>query len=194
MTGIIGKKLGMTRVIQDDGRVIPMTVVQCEPNVVTQVKTVEKDGYPAVVLGFSPLKKPSKTRKFQVVKEFKIAEGAEPKKGENVTIEMFQEGDVVNVTGTSKGKGFQGVVRRWHMAGGPKSHGSHFKREPGSVGARAKPGKIHRGKHMAGHMGSETVTIQKTTVVYIDKKNHLIGIKGALPGGNKSLITIKKAL
>jgi large subunit ribosomal protein L3 len=169
-----------------------MTVVHCEPNVVAQVKTVEKDGYPAVVLGFSPLKRATKTRKFQYMKEFKIAEGAEPKKGENVTVEMFQEGDLVNVTGTSKGKGFQGVVRRHHMAGGPGSHGSHFKREPGSVGARAKPGKIHRGKRMAGHMGSETVTVQKTTVVYLDKKNHLIGIKGPVPGGNKSVVAIKK--
>lgn len=191
MTGILGKKLGMTRVIQDDGRVIPMTVVQCEPNVITQIKTIEDDGYPAIVLGLCALKKPTKTKKFQHLKEFKTQEGVEYKKGDQVTVEMFKEGDEVAVTGISKGKGFQGVVKRHHMAGGPASHGSHFKREPGSVGARAKPGKIHRGKRMAGRMGTDTVT-ERSSIVYLDKKKHLLGIKGPLPGGNKTLITIKK--
>jgi len=146
MTGLIGKKLGMTRVIQDDGRVIPMTVIQCEPNVVTQIKTVEKDGYPALVLGFSQLKKPTKTRKFYASKEFRIPGDAQAQKGDKFTVEIFKEGDKVAVTGTSKGKGFQGVVKRHHMAGGPASHGSHFHREPGSVGARAKTGQNSRGK------------------------------------------------
>lgn len=191
MSGLLGKKIGMTRVIQEDGRVVPITVVQCAPNVVAQIKTVEKDGYSAVVLGFDPLKKATKTRKFHHMKEFRLEEGKEMKKGEEVTVEIFSEGDEVSISGTSKGKGFQGVVRRHHMAGGPASHGSHFKREPGSVGARAKPGKIHRGKRMAGHMGSETVT-SKSSVVYLDKKKNLVGIKGALPGGMNTLITIKK--
>lgn len=181
----------MTRVIQDDGRVIPITVVVCNPNVVTQVKTTAKDGYPAIVLGFEQLRNPTKTRKFKYQKEIKINEGEEYKKGDAVSVEIFNEGDEVSVTGTSKGKGFQGVVRRHHMKGGPASHGSHFKREPGSVGARAKPGKILRGKRMAGHMGFETVT-SRTTIAYLDKKNHVIGIRGPLPGGNHSLITIKK--
>jgi len=192
MSGLLGKKIGMTRVIQEDGLVVPITVVQCEPNVVAQVKTVEKDGYSAVVLGFSPLKKPTKTKKFHHMKEFRLEEGKELKKGDAVSVEIFTEGDEVAITGTSKGKGFQGVVKRHHMAGGPGSHGSHFKREPGSVGARAKPGKIHRGKRMAGHMGAETVTY-KSSVIYLDKKNHLLGIKGALPGGINNLIAIKKS-
>lgn len=191
MKGILGKKIGMTRVIQDDGRVIPITVVVCEPNVITQVKTTEKDGYRAIVLGFEQKKNPTKTKKFKFVKEIKIAEGEEYKKGDTVSVEIFNEGDEVSVTGTSKGKGFQGVVRRHHMKGGPGSHGSHFKREPGSVGARAKPGRIVRGKRMAGHMGDETVT-SRTIISYLDKKNHLIGIRGPLPGGNHSYITIKK--
>lgn len=191
MTGLIGKKLGMTRVIQDDGRVIPMTVIQCEPNVITQIKTVEKDGYPAIVLGFSALKKPTKTRKFHALKEFRIKGDETVNKGDKLTVEMFKEGDVVSVTGTSKGKGFQGVVKRHHMAGGPASHGSHFHREPGSVGARAKPGKILRGKRMAGHMGDETTTI-RTSVVYLDGKNNLVGIKGAVPGSNNGIVSLKK--
>jgi large subunit ribosomal protein L3 len=191
MTGLLGKKLGMTRVIQDDGRVIPMTVIKCDPNVITQIKTVEKDGYPAIVLGFLELKKPTKTQKFYHLKEFRIKADEEMKKGDKMTVEIFQEGDEVVVTGTSKGKGFQGVVKKYHMAGGPASHGSHFHREPGSVGTRAKPGRILRGKRLPGHMGSQTVTI-KSSVVYIDHKKNLVGIKGAVPGGINSLIALKK--
>jgi len=191
MKGILGKKLGMTRVIQDDGRVIPITVVECEPNVITQIKTTEKDGYPAIVLGFMQLQSPTKTRKFKFLREIKTGQGEEYKKGDKVTVEIFNEGDAVTFTGISKGKGFQGVVKKWHMAGGPGSHGSHFKREPGSVGARAKPGRIHRGKHMAGHMGNETFT-SKTSVVYLDKEKNLLGLKGPLPGSINSFITIKK--
>ena len=193
MTGLLGKKLGMTRVIQDDGRVIPMTVIQCEPNVIAQIKTVEKDGYPAIVLGFSKLKKPTKTRKFHAMKEFRIKGDEAVKPGDEITVEMFKEGDLVSVTGTSKGKGFQGVMKRHNMAGGPGSHGSHFHREPGSVGARAKPGKILRGKRMAGHMGAETTTI-RTSVVYLDPAKNLVGIKGAVPGGNKGIVSLKKLI
>jgi len=191
MKGILGKKLGMTRVIQDDGRVIPITVVECEPNVITQIKTAEKDGYPAIVLGFMQLPHPKKTKKFRFLREFRTNQGEEYKKGDMVTVEIFNEGEKVVITGKSKGKGFQGVVKRYKMAGGPGSHGSHFKREPGSVGARAKPGRIHRGKHMAGHMGSETVT-SRTSVIYLDKSKNLLGLKGPLPGSINSFVTIKK--
>ena len=192
MTGIIGKKLGMTRVIQDDGRVIPITVVHCEPNEVTQVKTAEKDGYPALVLGFSAIKKATKNRKFYHQKEFRIEKSAENKKGDKVSVEIFNEGDPVRVTGTSKGKGFQGVIRRHNMSRGPMSHGSHHKRQPGSVGACAYPGRIHRGKKLPGRMGNKRVTISKSSVVYLDKKNNIVGIKGALPGAIKSIVTITK--
>jgi large subunit ribosomal protein L3 len=191
MTGLIGKKLGMTRVIQDDGRVIPITVVQCDPNVVAQIKTVEKDGYPAIVLGFSPLKKPTKTRKFRVLKEFRIKGDENLKKGDIVNVEIFKEGDKVVVTGTSKGKGFQGVVKKYHMAGGPGSHGSHFHREPGSVGARAKPGRILRGKRLPSRMGTDTVTT-RTSVIYLDSQKNILGIQGPLPGSINSFVSLKK--
>lgn len=191
MTGILGKKLGMTRVIQDDGSVIPITVVQCEPNTVTQIKTTEKDGYPAVVLGFAELKKPTKTRKFSHLKEFKV-ENTELKKGDKVTVESFEEGELVKVTGVSKGKGFQGVIKRYNFGRGPMSHGSHHHREPGSVGGCAKPGKIQRGKKLPGRMGTDTVTLRGMKIALIDKKNNLLGIKGPLPGANKSLIIISK--
>jgi len=192
MTGIIGKKLGMTRVIQDDGRVIPITVLHCEPNEITQVKTVEKDGYPAIVLGLSVLKKPKKTKKFHYLKEFRVDETSEVKMGDKISIEMFSEGDTVRISGKSKGKGFQGVIKRHKMGRGPMSHGSHHKRQPGSVGACASPGRIHRGKKLPGRMGGETTTLNNARVIYIDVKNNLLGIKGAIPGGNKSVITITK--
>jgi large subunit ribosomal protein L3 len=191
MKGILGKKLGMTRVIQDDGRVIPITVVECEPNVITQIKTTERDGYPAIVLGFMQRSRPTKTKKFRHLREFKIADDEQFEKGAKVTIEIFKEGEGVIITGISKGKGVQGVVKRHHMAGGPATHGSHFKREPGSIGARAKPGKVHKGKRMAGRMGTDTITT-KTSVIYLDKSKNILGIKGAVPGSINSLVAIKK--
>ncbi len=192
MTGIIGKKLGMTRVIQDDGRVIPITVLHCEPNEVAQVKTVDKDGYPAIVLGLSVLKNPTKNRRYHYMKEFRVEEGSEVKKGDTISVEIFTEGDTVRVSGKSKGKGFQGVIKRYNFSRGPMSHGSHHKRQPGSVGANASPARIHRGKKLPGRMGCKTITRPHAQVAYIDKVNNLIGIKGALPGGNKSVITITK--
>ena len=191
MIGILGKKLGMTRVIQDDGRVIPITVVQCEPNEVTQVKTAEKDGYPAVVLGFSALKKPKKTRKFKFQREVKLDEGQEFKKGDLISLKDFNEIKKVFVTATSKGKGFQGVIKRHNFSRGPETHGSHHHREPGSVGACAKPGRVAKGKKLPGHMGNKKVTLKGVEIVYLDAKNNLIGLKGPLPGPNKGLIFIK---
>ncbi|OGJ42137.1 50S ribosomal protein L3 [Candidatus Peregrinibacteria bacterium RIFCSPLOWO2_02_FULL_48_14] len=190
MSGILGKKIGMTRLIQDDGQVIPLTVIECQPNTVVQVKTVEKDGYPAVVLGFDAVHKPTKNRKFRFLREFRIENTDSLKIGDQVNVDGFAVGDRAKVTGTSKGKGFQGVVRRHHFAGGPASHGSHMKREPGSIGARARPGKVHKGKRMAGHMGLERVTEMKE-VVYVDMEKNLIGLKGAVPGGNGTLVIIK---
>jgi len=193
MLGILGKKLGMTRILQDDGRVIPITLVQCEPNTVTQVKTKEKDGYPAIVLGFIALKKPMKTRKFQFSREIKIAEGEIYNKGDKVTVEKFKDIKKVEIIGVSKGKGFQGVVKRYHFAGGPETHGSHAHREPGSIGCRAKPGRVIKGKHLPGHMGTDQKTLKNIPVQYLDVENNIIGLKGSLPGGNRSLIFIKAA-
>lgn len=191
-TGILGKKIGMTRVIQDDGRVIPLTVVHCTPNVVTQVKTPEKDGYPAVVLGFEALRKPRKTQKFRLLKEFRLLGSETPNKGDEVKVDIFEQGEKVKVSGTSKGRGFAGVVKRHHFRGGPGTHGSHNHREPGSIGMRAKPGTVLKGKRMAGHMGAESVTVINLEVAFIDSEKHLLGIKGAIPGANGGLVVVRK--
>lgn len=191
MPGILGRKLGMTRVIEDDGRVIPLTVVLCSPNEVTQVKTTAKDGYPALVLGFDKVKKPTKNRHFYFKKEFSVTDENAYKKGDQIKVDMFATGEKVRITGISKGKGFQGVIKRFHFAGGPASHGSHSHREPGSIGARAKPGKVHKGKKLPGHMGCETKTVW-TEILYVNPEKHLVGLKGPVPGANKSLIIIRK--
>ena len=182
----------MTRIIQDDGRVIPLTIVQCEPNEVVQVKTVEKDGYPAVVLGFSKLSKPTKNKKFYHLKEFRTTEEDAPKQGDAVDLSIFEEDEVVKVTSTSKGKGTQGTIKRHNFSRGPMTHGSHHKREPGSIGACAKPGRGHKGKKMAGRMGNEQVTIKRTKVAYVNPEKNIIGIKGPIPGAKNNLVIIRK--
>ncbi len=191
MSGILGRKIGMTRLIQDDGRVIPLTVIECSPNTVVQVKTVEKDGYPAIVLGFDALKKPTKNRKYRFLREFRIESADSLKTGDLMNVELFAVGDEAKVTSTSKGKGFQGVMKRHHFGGGKRTHGSHMKREPGSIGARARPGKVHKGKRMAGHMGIDRITEMKE-IVYVDSAKNLLGIKGAVAGANGSLVIIRK--
>lgn len=191
MSGILGRKIGMTRLIQDDGRVIPLTVIECSPNTVVQVKTVEKDGYPAIVLGFDALKKPTKNRKYRFLREFRIETADSLKTGDLMNVELFAVGDEAKVTSTSKGKGFQGVMKRHHFGGGKRTHGSHMKREPGSIGARARPGKVHKGKRMAGHMGIDRITEMKE-IVYVDTTKNLLGIKGAVAGANGSLVIIRK--
>ncbi len=191
MSGILGKKVGMTRIIQDDGRVIPVTVLECQPNEITQVKTVDKDGYPAIVLGFSKLKKPTKTKKFYHVKEFRITEdqAADYKKGDQVTLESFQDVAMVKVTATSKGKGFQGVIKRHNFSRGPESHGSHHHREPGSIGACAKPGRVAKGKKLPGRMGGARVSLRKK-IALLDSSKNLIALTGAVPGPNGSLVQL----
>ena len=192
MPGILGKKIGMTRLIQDDGRVIPLTVVLCEPNVVTQVKTTEKDGYPAVVLGFTALSKPKKTKAFHFQREFKLIEnGSDPKKGDEIKVDIFEIGEKVRITGVSKGKGFQGVIKRHHFSRGPETHGSHHHREPGSIGMCAKPGRVMKGKKLPGHMGVNTVTLKNRSIVSLHAKENVIVLKGAIPGFNTGYVYIK---
>jgi large subunit ribosomal protein L3 len=192
MPGILGKKIGMTRIFQDDGRVIPITVVECEPNEVTQVKTVEKDGYPAIVLGFSKLKKAKKTKKFYHVREFKIEGNEEFKKGDKVSLDALKEVETLKVTGISKGKGFQGVIKRYNFSRGPETHGSHHHRKPGSIGACAKPGRVHKGKKLPGHMGTDRITLRSVKVAYLDTEKNLIGLKGPIPGPNGSLVILSQ--
>lgn len=188
-TGLIARKVGMSRVFLPSGEAVPVTYVEVEPNVVVRTKTKEKDGYNAVVLGVGA--KPWKSRKgkehvrYKVQKEWQV-EKLELEAGAKVTAEAIPVESLVTVTGVSKGKGFQGVMRRHHFAGGPATHGSHFKREPGSVGMRARPGRILKLHRMAGHMGGDQVTMQHRSVVTADPAKGILGVKGPVPGPNGS--------
>ena len=183
----------MTRIFQEDGRVIPITVVECTPNEVTQVKTTEKDGYPAIVLGFSELKRPRKAKKFYHVREFRTEEGAEYKVGDKISLEDFQETETVaKVIAVSKGKGFQGVIKRHNFSRGPETHGSHHHREPGSIGACTKPGRVDKGKKMPGRMGTDQRTLKNIQIAYLDVKNNLIGLRGPIAGSKNGLVIIQK--
>lgn len=190
MPGIIGKKLGMSQIIEDDGRVIPVTFVKCTPNTVMQVKNQQRNGYPAIVLGFDAYKNPSKNQKFKMVKEFRVEKAEDYQVGQAVDLNNLKEVLAVTVVGTSKGKGFQGVIKRHHFAGGPGGHGSHFHREPGSIGQRTKPGKVQKGMRMAGHMGLDKVTLKNRPVVRVIPEKELIAIKGPVPGANNSYVFI----
>lgn len=204
MSGIIGKKIGMTRLFDETGRNIPVTVVEAGPCVVTQIKTVDSDGYDAVQLGFGEvkekqanapklghLKKAGKILK--TLKEFKNISTDELKVGDEVNVSFFKRGDVINVTGKSIGKGFQGTVKRHNFAGGPKTHGQSDRlRAPGSIGASSYPSRVWKGMRMSGHMGNRTVTARNLTVVGIDVERNLLLIKGAVPGSRNGIIRIVK--
>ena len=191
MAGIIGKKLGMSQVIQDDGRVIPVTYVTCEPNEVVQVKTEQTDGYPAIVLGFDAYKNPSKNKKYKAMKEFRVDNADHYKKGQKVSVDILKEVEKVTVTGSSKGKGYQGVMKRHNFAGGPGAHGSTFHREPGSVGMCAKPGRVIKGKKLPGQMGNAQVTLKNRPVVSVVTDKNVLAIKGCVPGAINSYVYIK---
>ncbi|MGC8802280.1 MAG: 50S ribosomal protein L3 [Bacteroidales bacterium] len=204
MPGIIGKKLGMTSLFTEDGKNIPVTIVQAGPCVVTQVKTVEKDGYAAVQLGFEERKEKNTPRPLlghfqkanttpkRKLAEFKGFENVNP--GDLITVDIFQTNDYVDVRGTSKGKGFQGVVKRHGFAGvGGQTHGQHNRlRAPGSMGASSFPSRVWRGKRMAGHTGNKTVTIENLVVVKVVPENNLLFLKGAVPGAVGSYLKIEK--
>jgi large subunit ribosomal protein L3 len=203
--GILGKKLGMTQVFAVDGKRIPVTVVEAGPCVVLQKKTVETDGYNALQLGFGA-KKAHRTNKpamghfkkagkgaFAHMREIRTEGPADQNVGDAITCEaVFAAGDMVDVTGTSKGKGFQGVIKRWNFSGGRSSHGSMFHRRPGSIGCSAWPSKVFKGKKMAGQMGNERVTTQGLQVVEVRPESNLILVKGAIPGPKNGLVIIQK--
>jgi large subunit ribosomal protein L3 len=206
MRGLIGKKLGMTSVFDGEGRQVPVTVVECGPCVVMQRKESAVDGYEAVQLGYgdvkeSRLSKPeagsclkSKLALKKYRHEFALEEGDSLKVGDVVTVKLFEGIGYVDVSGVTKGKGFQGVVRRYHMSGGPMTHGGHSKRRVGSVGCRELPGRIHKGKRMPGHMGHVLITQQNLKVVQVRPDDNLILVRGAVPGADGSIITVRKAL
>jgi len=192
--GLIAKKVGMSRVFLESGEAVPVTYLEVPENRVVRTKTKEKDGYMAVVLGIG--EKVFKTRKgkeqkrYKQQKEFAVESLDGLALGSTVPVSTLPKESFVTVTGTSKGKGFQGVVKRYHFSGGPRTHGSHFKREPGSVGMRTWPGRIHPGKRMPGHMGLETVTLHKRPVVLTDEKKNIVAIKGPIPGPNGSFVIL----
>ncbi len=188
MIGLIAKKIGMSRAFLPTGEAVAVTYLEIQPNTVVRTKTKEKDGYDAVVLGIGA--KQWKTRKgnehtrYSLQKEFKVETLDGMEAGKNLTVEVMPTDSMVSVEGMSKGKGFAGVMKRHGFHGGPGSHGSHFKREPGSIGMRADPGRIFKGKRMAGHMGLEQKTIKHRPVILNDLKKNLIAIKGPVPGPN----------
>ncbi len=195
MSGLIARKVGMSRAFLPTGESVPVTYLRIEPNVVVRTKTTEKDGYNAVVLGVGArtwrTRKGAEHVRYSRQKEWKVEslDGMEP--GKTLTTEMIIPADsMVTVQSTSKGKGFQGVMKRHHFAGGPASHGSHFKREPGSVGMRTSPGRILKGHRMAGHMGLETVTLKHLAVISVDNAEGVIAVKGPVPGPNGAIVYV----
>ncbi|MFC7372658.1 50S ribosomal protein L3 [Fictibacillus iocasae] len=203
--GILGKKIGMTQVFAENGDMIPVTVVEIAPNVVLQKKSVENDGYEAIQLGFDDKKaarsnKPeaghaakASTSPKRYVKEFRNVDVAAYEVGQEVKVDIFAEGDVVDVTGTSKGKGFQGVIKRHGQSRGPMSHGSRYHRRPGSMGA-VDPNRVFKGKALPGRTGGDVVTVQNLEVVRVDAERNVILIKGNVPGAKKSYVTINSAV
>ena len=199
--GLIGRKLGMTSVFQDDGTMVPVSVVAVEPNTVTRLRTTERDGYTAVQLGIEASKRLSKPEagqlgdlpKVATIREFRVESVADYEVGQRLDVSLFAAGDLVDVTGVSKGKGFAGHIKRHHFKRGPKTHGSDHHREPGSIGPGTTPGRVYKGMRMAGHMGDERATIKKLRVVRTDPERNLVLVNGTLPGARNALILLKKA-
>ena len=202
---IIGKKIGMTQVFTEEGLVIPVTVVEAGPVAVTQIKTLENDGYEAIQVGYvdakeKALNKPQKGHLAKAgvlkrhLKEFRVdtVEGYEV--GQEIKADLFTAGEKIDVTGISKGKGFQGPIKRHGQSRGPESHGSRYHRRPGSMGACSYPGRVFKNKKLAGHMGSVKITIQNLEVVRVDAEKNLLLIKGAIPGAKGSVVTVKAAI
>ena len=205
MKGILGRKIGMTQVFTKSGKLIPVTVVEVEPNVITQIKTKENDGYEAIQLGFDTKREKLATKASVGITNkanttpkrfFREIRGVDVSKyslGQEVKVDIFSEGEMVDVTGTTKGKGFQGVIKRHGQSRGPMGHGSHYHRGPGSMGTM-RPMRVFKGKKLPGHMGTLTVTIQNLEIVMVDVENNCILVKGNVPGPKKGLVVIKTAV
>jgi large subunit ribosomal protein L3 len=204
--GLIGKKLGMTQIFVEDGRRIPVTVVEAGPCVVVQKKTVAKDGYDAIQVGFQQRDAAKATRPlvghckaagqgvYQYLRELRMDDVDKYSVGDQLSADVFAVGDIIDVTGTSIGKGFQGVMKRWGFKGGRASHGSRFHRAPGSIGCSATPSRVFKNKKMPGQLGNTTVTVQKLQVVRVDLADNLLLIKGAIPGSDNGLVLIKNSV
>ena len=200
--GVIGKKLGMTQIFSEEGLAIPVTVIKVDTTVVTQIKTVEKDGYNAIQVGTIPAKEKHLTKaeighfkkngldNFRHLQEFRVDNVADFTVGQVIDLSVLDNTQKVDVTGTSIGKGFQGTVKRWNFSRGPMAHGSKNHRAPGSIGAGTTPSRVIKGKRMAGNMGNERVTISKLKLVKVDNENGLVLVKGSVPGCEGRLVTI----
>ena len=203
--GILGTKVGMTQIFNDEGLLIPVTVVSCEPNVVLQKKTIENDGYEAMQLGFMDKRvklanKPelghfakSNSKPKRYLKEISGQELSNFEVGQEIRVNIFEEGEIVDVTGTSKGKGFQGNIKRHNQHRGPMSHGSHYHRRPGSMGS-IDPNHVRKGKNLPGHMGVETVTIQNLEIIKVDLERNILLIKGSVPGPKKGVVVVRRGV
>jgi large subunit ribosomal protein L3 len=202
MKMILGRKIGMTRVFKDD-TAIPVTVIKAGPCFVVQKKTFETDGYNAVQIGFEEAKKINKpmegvfkkagVKPLKILKEFRVDDVENFEIGQEIKVDIFEEGDKVDITGWSKGRGYAGAMKRWGFRGGPKSHGAKFHRELGSVGQHSEPARIFKGKKMPGQFGNERVTILNSEIVKIDVDNNLIAVKGGVPGARGGLVLIRAA-
>lgn len=204
MRGILGKKLGMTQIFLEDGMLVPVTLIEAGPCRVVHLKTKEKDGYESVQIGFDEIKKEKNVAKgrlghfkknnlppYRLLGEVKL-DGVEVSAGGSITVDIFKKGDMVSVTGVSKGKGFQGVMKRHNYSGGPGSHGSMFNRAPGSIGSSSFPSRVWKNKGLPGHMGSQRVTTKNIKVVDVRKEQNLLIVKGAVPGANGGYLIIRK--
>ena len=205
MKGILGRKIGMTEKFTTDGKVIPVTVISVEPNVITQIKTVDTDGYNAVQLGVVDKKEKHATKQEighakkagvapkRFLKEIRVEDTTTYELGSTIKADTFEAGEKVDVTGTSKGKGFAGVIKRHNQSRGPETHGSRYHRRPGSMGTM-RPMRVLKGKKLAGHMGSETVTIQNLEIIEVNANDNYILVSGNVPGAKNSLVLIKSAV
>lgn len=203
--GLIGRKLGMTRIFGDDGSVVPVSVIEAQPNSVTRLRTAERDGYAALQVGAGTAKRvsrpvagqfkelPKEQQRPRRVREFRVESTDGFEVGQQLDVSLFAAGDLVDVTGVSKGHGFAGTIARHHFKRGPKTHGSTNIRQPGSVGAGTTPGRVFLGTRMSGHMGDEQVTVKKLQVVKVDAERNLILVKGAVPGARNAVLYVRKA-
>jgi len=199
--GLLGRKVGMTQVFQADGTMVPVSVLAVEPNTVTLVRTPERDGYAAVQVGTGTAKRLSRPRLGQLkglprvrdVRETRVEDGAAYEVGQTLRVDVFQDGETVDITGVSKGKGFAGTIKRHHFRRGPETHGSDSHRAPGSIGGGTTPGKVLKGTGMAGRMGHDRVTVKKATIVRVDAERDLLLIKGPVPGPRNALVLVRKA-
>lgn len=206
MKGILGRRLGMTQIFDEQGVVTPVTIIEAGPCFVTQVRTPERDGYSAIQLGFGEVKPKRLTRgelnhlrknglpALRYLREIRMNDTSEYKEGDRITVDIFKPGDYVDVTGTSKGRGFQGGVKRHGFGGGPKTHGQSDRlRAPGAIGSGTTPGRVYKGTRMAGHMGNVRVTVQNLRVVQVYPEQNLIAVRGAVPGPKNGLVIIREA-